>query len=164
MVGPSALAELACVCSRNLIKQDKIEDWDFSILTHLLLFNSVWGGWLIPQNKQCCTNELRSIRNSCIRHSTGIVTSFEDVDQVESLLRTVDQPLTPDDAAEMNAKIHETRRAHIVDIANLPKILQVAWSRRQYENPWSPNSLSCHRSKNASWLPQPVEIYSTSRV
>ena len=44
---PSTLAELACVYSRYLVEQGKNEDWDFSILTHLLLFNSVGRGWFI---------------------------------------------------------------------------------------------------------------------
>ena len=64
------LAELeAGISSRDIIEDGSIETWDFTILVHLLLFNTVWGGWFVSRNRQWCINKLRDIRNTSVCHA-----------------------------------------------------------------------------------------------
>ena len=62
------LAELeAGISSRDIIEDGSIETWDFTILVHLLLFNTVWGGWFVSRNRrQWCINKLRDIRSTSV--------------------------------------------------------------------------------------------------
>ena len=47
-------------------KVHSIETWDITILVHLLLFNTVWGGWFVSRKRQWCINKLRDIRSTSV--------------------------------------------------------------------------------------------------
>ena len=81
---PSVREELSSRCDVAAIEYGNIHDLDFSILVHLLLDNSVWGGWFIPRYVQAWIAELRNMR-----------TMIPDIPQAAPLITPTPPPEPP---------------------------------------------------------------------
>ena len=123
---PGVLEELEGVCGKASIVGGDLQKWDLSTLTHLLLFNTVWGGWFISTHAQSCLNELRTVRNTAICHLQSVeFIGSDDVDTIKQLLMQLSH-LCADEAtvSDIIQKVHESMIQKIVDSRILVSLKQ----------------------------------------